>query len=308
MTADRIILPEWPAPRAVRAFVTTRALPGNSLPPYDAFNLGLRSGESEATVQANRDLLVRAFALPSPPCWLRQVHGVNVVAIGGPHPASGHLPPQAGEGKAGDAVHDGNVVAIGGPNSASGHLPPQAGEGAGRNAEANTAVATATVAAIEPEGDAAVTRERGVVLAILTADCLPILLCADDGSEVGAVHAGWRGLSAGVIEACVARMRAPPQRLLAWLGPAIGARSYEVGGEVRAAFLAHDAGAGDAFVSTRPGHWLCDLYTLARRRLAAAGVERIFGGGFDTLTDERFYSYRRDGERSGRFASLIHIT
>jgi YfiH family protein len=277
MTADRIILPEWPAPRAVRAFVTTRALPGNSLPPYDAFNLGLRSGESEATVQANRDLLVRAFALPSPPCWLRQVHGVNVVAIGGPHPASGHL-------------------------------PPQAGEGAGRNAEAKTAVATATVAAIEPEGDAAVTRERGVVLAILTADCLPILLCADDGSEVGAVHAGWRGLSAGVIEACVARMRAPPQRLLAWLGPAIGARSYEVGGEVRAAFLAHDAGAGDAFVSTRPGHWLCDLYTLARRRLAAAGVERIFGGGFDTLTDERFYSYRRDGERSGRFASLIHIT
>jgi YfiH family protein len=277
MTADRIILPEWPAPRAVREFVTTRALPGNSLPPYDAFNLGLRSGESEATVQANRDLLVRAFALPSSPRWLRQVHGVNVVAIGG-------------------------------PQTASGQHPPQAGEGAGRNAEAKPAVATATVAAIEPEGDAAVTRERGVVLAILTADCLPILLCADDGSEVGAVHAGWRGLSAGVIEACVARMRAPPQRLLAWLGPAIGARSYEVGGEVRAAFLAHDAGAGDAFVSTRPGHWLCDLYTLARRRLAAAGVERIFGGGFDTLTDERFYSYRRDGERSGRFASLIHIT
>ena len=279
-SADILIVPDWPAPPNVRAFVTTRRMPGNSLPPYDAFNLGLRSGENEDVVRANRDLLVRALSLPAPPSWLRQLHGANVVGFDRPLPASGHarigvrgrLPPQAGEGKGGDVLE------------------------------------RATAAAPEPEADAAITRERGVVLAILTADCLPVLLCADDGSEVAAAHAGWRGLSAGVIEACVTRMRTPPARLLAWLGPAIGQQSYEVGDEVRAAFVAPDDAAQSAFSPTRPGHWLCDLYTLARRRLAAAGVSRMFGGGFDTLADERFYSYRRDGARSGRFASLIHIT
>jgi len=146
------------------------------------------------------------------------------------------------------------------------------------------------------------------VLAILTADCLPVLFCADDGTEVAAAHAGWRGLSSGVIEACLRRVRTPRERMLAWLGPAIGAVSYEVGEEVRAAFLSHDESAATAFRPTRPGHWSCDLYTLARLRLLAAGVTRVHGGGFDTFTDPRFYSHRRDGARSGRFASLIHIT
>jgi YfiH family protein len=161
---------------------------------------------------------------------------------------------------------------------------------------------------IELEADAAFTAQPGTVLAILTADCLPILLCADDGSEVAAVHAGWRGLSAGVIDACIARLRTTPDRLLAWLGPAIGADSYEVGDEVRTAFLAKSEAAQSAFVPTRAGHWLCDLYTLARQRLGAFGVHRVYGGEFDTFTDSRFYSYRRDGAGSGRFASLIWIT
>ncbi len=157
----------------------------------------------------------------------------------------------------------------------------------------------------EPEADAAITRTPGVVLAILTADCLPVLFCADDGSEIAAAHAGWRGLSAGVLEHTLAAMQTPRERIMAWLGPAIAARSYEVGGEVRDAFLAHDPAATPAFTATRPGHWRCDLYALARRRLYAGGVSRIFGGGFDTFTDPRFHSFRRDGARSGRMASLL---
>lgn len=159
----------------------------------------------------------------------------------------------------------------------------------------------------EPEADAVVARGAGIVLAILTADCLPILLCADDGSVVAAAHAGWRGLAAGVIEATLARMAMPGRRISAWLGPAISASSYEVGDEVRGAFVERDAGAADAFAATGPGHWRCDLPALARRRLAAAGVVAIHGGGFDTFTDARFYSYRRERE-TGRFASLIWRT
>jgi len=156
-----------------------------------------------------------------------------------------------------------------------------------------------------PDADAAVSRIPGTVLAILSADCLPVLLAAEDGSEIGAAHAGWRGLAAGVLEATVASMASEPSRLMAWLGPCIGAASYEVDAPVRESFLQHDADAGEAFRSTRPGHWQCDLAALAVRRLAAAGVTRIHGGGFDTFQDARFYSYRRQGARRGSFASLI---
>ncbi|MGN6237508.1 peptidoglycan editing factor PgeF [Dyella sp.] len=159
----------------------------------------------------------------------------------------------------------------------------------------------------EPRADAAVTRERGQPLVILTADCLPVLLCSDDGAVIGAAHAGWRGLAAGVIERTVAAMATDAAQLQAWLGPCIGLASYEVGEEVRAAFVDGDTGAAACFVPTRPGHWRCDLAALARRRLAAMGVTRIGGGDFDTFTDPRFYSYRRDGARSGRFASVIWL-
>ena len=167
--------------------------------------------------------------------------------------------------------------------------------------------ADAIVAAVDPEprADAVIARAPGRVLAVLSADCLPVLFAAADGNEIAAAHAGWRGLAAGVLETTIAALRTPPARLLAWLGPCIGAVSYEVGAEVRGAFVEPDAGAAAAFVSTRPGHWTCDLAALARRRLRTCGVTRIFGGGFDTRSDPRFYSHRRDPAASGRFASLI---
>jgi YfiH family protein len=157
----------------------------------------------------------------------------------------------------------------------------------------------------EPEADAAVTRMPGVVLAIQTADCLPVVFAVDDGSEIAAAHAGWRGLSAGVLESTLGAMQSPRESILAWLGPAIAAPSYEVGDEVRDAFLARDPEAASAFQATQPGHWLCDLYALARQRLHAAGITRIYGGGADTFADPRLHSYRRDGEHSGRMASLV---
>lgn len=159
----------------------------------------------------------------------------------------------------------------------------------------------------EPQADAAVSATPGSVLAILTADCLSVLFCAGDASRIGAAHAGWRGLAAGVLENTVAAMDSSPERMLAWLGPAAGPLNYEVGVDVYDAFVAPDWSAGSAFVSTRPHHWRVDLYALARRRLVAAGLrpENIHGGGLCTIADpQRFYSHRRD-RRTGRMASLI---
>ena len=145
------------------------------------------------------------------------------------------------------------------------------------------------------EADASFTTSQHVVCAVMAADCMPVLLCDDKGEAVAAAHAGWRGLSAGVIEAAVAAMGVPAGRLLAWLGPAIGPAAYEIGAEVREAFLARDAQAETAFVQTRPGHWRVDLYAIAKQRLARLGVTRVSGGGFCTASDAaRFYSYRRD--------------
>lgn len=154
--------------------------------------------------------------------------------------------------------------------------------------------------------DAALARGAGVVCTVMTADCLPVLFCDDSGAVVAAAHAGWRGLAAGVLEATVARMAVAPECVLAWMGPAIGPTAFEVGGEVRDAFVAADPGAAEAFVSSHlPGKWLADLFLLARRRLVRAGVVRVYGGGVCTVTDQkRFYSYRRDGV-TGRFASMV---
>jgi YfiH family protein len=124
---------------------------------------------------------------------------------------------------------------------------------------------------------------------------------------VAAAHAGWRGLAGGVLEATVAAMRTLPADLVAWLGPAAGPAAYEVGAEVRDAFLAHDARADAAFVATRPGHWRVDLYALARQRLAALGITQVTGGDRCTISEPaHFYSYRRDG-RTGRQATLAWI-
>ena len=155
--------------------------------------------------------------------------------------------------------------------------------------------------------DAAYARRPNVVCTVMTADCLPVLFCDRAGTVVAAAHAGWRGLLGGVLESTIAAMAMPPGELLAWLGPAIGPESFEVGHEVRAAFLADDAGVAQSFTAHGSGKWLADIYGLARRRLRRARVEAIHGGGWCTVGDlARFFSYRRDGV-TGRMASLIWL-
>ncbi len=242
MAADCLI-PDWPAPRHVRALQTLRT-GGSSPAPWDSLNLGDHVGDLLANVQSNRAIL-RA-SVPSEPLWLRQVHGTTVID-----------------------VHDA-------------HAQP-------------------------PEADAAFVRDRGAVCAVMTADCLPVLFCDRAGSVVAAAHAGWRGLEAGILEATIAAMGVAPGELMAWLGPAIGPACFEVGDEVRAAFLARDAKSGAAFVPGAPGKWLADIYWLARQRLQQSGVAAVFGGGLCTVSDhERFFSYRRDGV-TGRMATLIWL-
>lgn len=236
------IVPDWPAPRGVRALATTRKS-GVSHAPWHSFNLGDHVGDDPQAVAANRARLHRE--LPAEPVWLRQVHGTRCV--------------------------DAAAVAPG------------------------------------VEADASFTRERGVVCAVLTADCLPVLLCDERATVVGVAHAGWRGLAAGVIEATVAAMGEPGDRLLAWLGPAIGPRAFEVGGEVRDQFIAHDAQAANAFVPGANDKWLCDIHELARQRLQALGTRRLTSAEFCTLRGaDQFFSYRRDGV-TGRMASLIWL-
>jgi hypothetical protein len=141
---------------------------------------------------------------------------------------------------------------------------------------------------------------------VRTADCLPVLLCAADGTEIAAAHAGWRGLAAGIIEETIAAMSTLPADLLAWFGPAISQPAFEVGGEVRDAFLATTPLAADAFIRNKRGRWQADLYELAAQRLQLAGVSEVFGGGLCTYEDKaRFYSYRRDAD-TGRMLSFIY--
>jgi len=242
---------DWPAPPGVRAVTTLRHGLGVSKAPFDAFNLGARCGDDPDAVIENRRQLAIALQLPTPPRWLRQVHGVEVSV----EPRSVH-------------------------------------------ADAD-----------EPLADAAVTTTPGTVLAILTADCLPVVFAAKDGSEVAVAHAGWRGLAGGVLEATGAAMATPAHKRLAWLGPAAGPAAYEIGPDVFDAFVSHDARAAAAFVPTRPGHWRVDLYALARLRLMDAGIRAgdIQGGNLCTISDpRRFFSHRRD-RCSGRMATLAWI-
>jgi polyphenol oxidase len=243
------LVPEWPAPRSVRAISTAR-MGGVSSGPYQSLNLGNHVGDVAADVEANRRRLMAAAELPSEPVWMSQVHGISVA----------DLDAEAAEGM------QGGIVA-----------------------------------------DAAVARRPGRICTILTADCLPVLLTAESGECIGAAHAGWRGLAAGVIEATVGAMAAAPEKLLAWLGPAIGPQHFEVGPEVRAALIEKDAGADSAMTPNARGRFMADLYALARRRLEALGVSRIYGGGECTYSArDRYFSHRRDGV-SGRQATLIWI-
>lgn len=238
------IVPDWPAPARVRAFVTTRD-GGVSDGHYRSLNLGTKSGDDPARVAANRRSACEH--LPSPPCWLTQVHGTAVADLDQWDASAG-------------------VVA-----------------------------------------DAAAVSVARRVAVVLTADCLPVFLCRDDGSRVAVAHAGWRGLAAGVLENAVSSLGNDASRVLAWLGPAIGPASYEVGAEVREAFVSLHREAASAFASRDEGKFLADLYALARLRLAKAGVRSVSGGGFCTFTEhERFFSYRRE-RKSGRLGAFIWI-
>jgi hypothetical protein len=158
------------------------------------------------------------------------------------------------------------------------------------------------IAGVE-KADASIARQRGTVCVVKIADCMPVLFADEESTVVGAAHAGWRGLAGGVLEATLAAMRTPPEKLYAWLGPAIGPRVYEVGEEVREAI----GEPRDAFVPTRPGHWLLDLYAVARERLSRHGVRRIHGGGYCTYSErERFFSYRRDRDQR-RMAAAVWL-
>lgn len=242
------IIPGWPAPANVRAFMTTRA-GGVSGAPYDSFNTATHVGDHVSDVAENRRLLRKE--LPGEPLWLNQVHGNGVARFGG--------------------------------------------EGI-------------------PDADASVAFQAGQVCVVQTADCLPVLFCDEAGSVVAAAHAGWRGLAGGVLEETVKAMGVAPDRILAWLGAAIGPNVFEVGEEVREAFVSQHALAGVAFRPALPGtldeaprKWLADIYALARIRLSTVGVERVYGGGLCTFEEQgRFFSYRRE-QNTGRMASLIWL-
>ncbi len=253
-----LIRPEWPdAPANVGALATTRR-GGFSRGPYDdgagggGLNLGMHVGDDPATVQRNRALV--AAALPGPPAWISQVHGIAVVDAAG--------------------VQPGQPVRV---------------------------------------ADASIATAPGVVCAVMTADCLPVLFADLAGTVVGAAHAGWRGLAAGMRETVAAMRAAGAGELTAWLGPAIGPAQFEVGGEVLDAFLSAHADerqvrAAFAPFPGRPGKYLADMNALARLLLARDGVTRVWGGNHCTATErELFYSYRRDGV-TGRLASMVWLT
>lgn len=234
------IVPDWPAPPHVRAFITSRN-GGVSRGPYTSFNLGLSTGDDPEAVRENRARLMRH--LPQAPAWLQQQHSTAVV-------------------------------------EADGMERPLL-------------------------ADASIARQPGTVCAIMVADCVPVLFTDHAGSVVAAAHAGWRGLAGGVLEKTVEQMGVAPQTLLAYLGPGIGATAFEVGPEVRDAFVMKDEHAVEAFSPFSPGKWLADLYRLARLTLARAGVTAVYGGRLCTVSDpSRFFSYRRD-QITGRMAALI---
>jgi len=291
------ITPQWPAPANIRAVVTTRQ-GGVSQPPHDSFNLSSTVGDATASVQANRQRLVTDCGLPAEPLWLRQVHGRQIIPAHAPYPA---MPPAGPSPGAQPGLQPGGQSSMH-PGFSSGLNPgiyPGLHQGLQPSPQSEQGHAA-------PEADAVWTDRPNTPCAVLTADCLPVLLCDRAGTRVAAVHAGWRGLAAGVIERAVGGLCLDSAAdVIAWLGPAIGPDAFEVGQEVRDQFLIMDAGASSAFRPSPNGRWLADLYVLARRRLRGLGVREIHGGGLCTHTDtERFFSYRRDG-RTGRMATVI---
>ena len=240
-----LLLPDWPAPANVRAFVTTRET-GPSQNNFAAFNPAAHVGDNADHVALCRRLLHKEIGDERPLLWLNQTHGARVQ----------------------------------------------------QEYQSDT-----------PEADAALASSSEYACVVLTADCLPVLLCNRQGTQVAVAHAGWRGLAGGVLEATVAEMNCDPSDILVWLGPAISNAQFEVGPEVYGAFVAVHPDTADAFDHSpyRLGHYMADLYRLARFRLEALGIHHISGGHFCTACESRFYSYRRDNGNTGRMASVIWI-
>ncbi|GGC99519.1 peptidoglycan editing factor PgeF [Vreelandella lutescens] len=240
-----LLLPDWPAPASVRAFVTTREA-GPSQNDFAAFNPAAHVGDNADHVALCRRMLQKEIGDERPLLWLNQTHGARVQ-----------------QEYQGDA----------------------------------------------PDADAAVASSNEYACVVLTADCLPVLFCNRQGTQVAVAHAGWRGLAGGVLEATVAAMNCDPNDILVWLGPAISNAQFEVGPEVYGAFVGIHPDTAEAFDHSpyRLGHYMADLYRLARFRLEALGIDNISGGHFCTACESRFYSYRRDNGSTGRMASVIWI-
>ena len=245
-----LLIPDWPAPANVHAFVTTRES-GPSQGDFAAFNTASHVDDNPDHVALCRRLLQKEIGDERPLLWLNQTHGARVQQV---------------------------------------YQPEAPGEEL-------------------PDADAAVATSREYACVVLTADCLPVMFCNRAGTQVAVAHAGWRGLAGGVLEATIAAMNTDPDDLLVWLGPAISNAQFEVGPEVYGAFVAVNPDTAEAFDHSpyRLGHYMADLYRLARFRLEALGVNHISGGHFCTACESRFYSYRRDGGKTGRMASVIWI-
>lgn len=253
LTLSDCIVPDWPAPKNVRAVFTTRA-GGVSKGGLAGLNLGKSVGDDPHAVAENRRRVEQLIGFP--PRWMSQIHGIDVAEL--------------------DAIDP---------------------------AHAMTA-------------DAVVSRQSGTVCTAMVADCLPVMFTDLGGTVVAAAHAGWRGLAAGVLEATIQSMRVPAANILAWMGPAIGPSKFEVGIDVRDAFVTLDSAAACAFQpidGTNDQKFLADIFALARIRLTAAGMvtTHIYGGGLCTVSHpERFFSHRREGKsglKSGRMAAFIHL-
>ncbi|MCG9679935.1 peptidoglycan editing factor PgeF [Vibrio sp. Isolate24] len=238
-----MILPNWPAPKNVKAFASTR-LQGFSTGVYQGLNLGAHVGDELEIVEQNRQWLANQSHMPSSPIWLNQTHSTLVLEADQPTR---------------------NVL----------------------------------------DADGLFTQQRGVVCSAMTADCLPVLLTNTQGTQVAAVHAGWRGLAGGIVENAVAKFDGP---VMAWIGPAIGASVFEVGEDVLQAFVSFDPAAEQAFSSREvQGKWLADMNLLVTQRLNKVGVFDVYYSDLCTYLDQqRFFSYRRDGA-TGRQASFIWI-
>lgn len=301
------LTPTWSAPANIKAYSTTRRGGFSGATAFASFNLGTYVGDDNAAVAKNRCKLQKDLALPFTPHWLNQQHGTNVNVIE-ESVLEGNMSGENGE----LAAVRTSVITI---NAASPSM-----QCASLSSLSTVPESTSSPLLLLPPADASCTDIPNQVCAVLTADCLPILLCNRQGTVVSALHAGWRGLAGGIVATTVTaltHMQVDARDLLAWLGPAIGKDAFEVGADVYRAFVDADDGNVDANADTATAFrhvatdkWMANIYLLAKIKLIRCGVlaANIYGGEFCTYHNkELFFSYRRDGGVTGRMATLISI-